>query len=610
MAKSIGLAIPDRSRPSKGAFDIRPRKVEDWVQNLPKANLGETARQVFHTLVETNKLKFSAADRTRFLEELRPTTQFVTEAMRKHFIGVAFPLPVKSRKVAAAAREINSEMAIGYKIALEDYLASRFLFTDKKLLAKLIHRAMTCLSRVLLTSYQVYAPYPRNIWSEIHKLYTYAETHKLLKTEISDRHHVFIKKSSIAAEYSRILLLYLASPYRLRQGEAAKVFDTLERWTPQCHLYRIKQDQAVHGYFAVNIQSDEPPRNIALVNANCTVDACRTLDCELLADTIRDEIVNNKDIAETTITGIEMSRPQISHDLMRRLLTAWGIIAKRGFPRTEKYERVLVSIGLNASHQIITDSGRRRNPNARSRNTDQSSVSGTYSKKAIYDSAEVADLNTRQPDVWNLVYPTKISSFKTLDEEKVATVAKGNREDVTYHAESWAILNESANGYCIQNKEGTGATVQVGEIISVRRVGDGHSWKWGIGVIRWMKYDDESGLTLGVEMLTPDAAAVGVRASAEGLDNNTYQRTLMLPELPAINQPSTLITAPVPFRIGHHVTLKVLGKEMSIKFSNLIQNTGLFAQFEYEIIEKPKLPKDDINKWPDDKDFGNVWSEI
>lgn len=604
MSNMLGLEVADRQKPPKGAFNIRPNKVEKWLAELPKANVGETAKLVFHTLIETNRLKYAYKDRARFLEELRPTTQFVTAAMRKHFVGTSFPLPKKSQRVAAATREIYSQLAMGYIICVEDLLEKSVLFTDKKLLVTLIHRAMACLSRVLLTSYQIYSPYPEKIWTKIHKLYAYAEENKLLRTEVTDNQRVFIKKSSISEEYSRILLLSLASPYRLRQGEVHKVHNTLERWTIKSHLFQIKQDEIVQGYFAVNLKLDNPPRNIALVNKDCNPADCRTLDTEILADTIRDEIQNTKDAGQTTITGIEMSSPELSHDLLRRLLTAWAVIAKRNFPRSEKHERVLVAIGLSASHQIMCDSARRRSPKARSRTNDKPNP---FSGKSHYDSADVNNASMTQPDVWNLVYPTELSKgYTPLDVDKVSRVAN-KKEELLYHAESWAILNESASGYCIQNKSNNQTAVQVGELMSIRRSGDGHTWKWGVGVIRWMKYSEDTGVTLGIEMLTPNAAAVGIKAVIDDADVD-YQRTLMLPELNAINQPNTIITNPLPFRVGQQLKLKIIGKEIKIKLSKQLQNTGLFAQFQYEMLDS-NHPNDESD-WKKESDFNQVWSII
>ncbi|MDH5778845.1 MAG: molecular chaperone, partial [Gammaproteobacteria bacterium] len=67
----LALDLPAREKPDKSAFDIRPRKLEAWIGNLPRANLGETARQVYKAIKETNHLSFNHTDRAHFLELMR-----------------------------------------------------------------------------------------------------------------------------------------------------------------------------------------------------------------------------------------------------------------------------------------------------------------------------------------------------------------------------------------------------------------------------------------------------------------------------------------------------------------------------------------------------------
>jgi hypothetical protein len=91
------LQIPARHEPVSGSRDIRPKQVEDWINGLPLANLGETARQVYNALIEINALNIASEDRQRVLEQLRPTTHYIVDALKKHYVGHAFPLAAKSR---------------------------------------------------------------------------------------------------------------------------------------------------------------------------------------------------------------------------------------------------------------------------------------------------------------------------------------------------------------------------------------------------------------------------------------------------------------------------------------------------------------------------------
>lgn len=622
MSKPLGLLVPKRQKPDKDAFSIRPRKVEQWIEALPKANLGETARQVYKVLLEINQYDLPHQERTRFLESLREIVQYITDSMRKHFIGVAYPLPEKNQKIAAATREILIAMTIGYKIAFEDALSNNFLFQDKKQLALLIHRAISYSGRTLLTSYQIYAPYPPKLWAEMHKLYAYADAHKLTRSNIADYQHMYVDKSTIKSEYLRNMLLWLTSPYRLRQGEVTKVYNTLERWVHYCNVVKpaYPEDPAADGDFGINLGKDQPPCRIAQNNFNCSPANCRVLDTSKLAQRIRHDIKKSEDVGSTTLTGIDMGRQDLSHDLLRRLLIAWGIEAKRGFPRTSKQEAVQVAIGLSAIHQYLTNH----------REQSEQNPNDPFVQRAEFQSNVVKNLSDESPDVWNMVYPDgkDVDLTKIVTEELAATTKqsttpanslysseKEQKQPDPSLAGSWLMINESASGYCLEYAEGNSTQAQVGELVGIRRRNTQHSWKWGIGVIRWMKFNTRQEMQLGIEMLNPDAAAIGLRAAASDSGKYQYQRTLLLPEIPAIKQSATLITAPVPWRVGNKLMLNILGKDVRVALTHLVQNTGLFAQFQFEFMDNVK-PKEYIDQEgqqedrPDEKDFGLVWSSI
>ena len=618
MSKPLGLSIPIRQKPGKDAFSIRPRKVEQWIDALPKANLGETARQVYKVLIETNQLEFPHQDRSRFLESMREVVQYITDSMRKHFIGVAYPLPEKNQKIAAATREILIAMTTGYKIAIEDTLSSNFLFQDKKHLAMLIHRAITYTGRALLTSYQVYAPFPPKLWAEMHKLYAYAESHKLNRIAIADYQHMYVNKSSVKAEYLRNLLLWLTSPYRLRQGEVTKVYNTLERWVQYCDIIKPTNpdNPQAEGQFGINLGKDLPPSPIGQSNFQCPPANCRVLQTSKLADRVRHDIQQSEDVVTTTLTGIDMGRPDLSHDLLRRLLIAWGIETKRGFPRTTKQEAVQVAVGLSAIHQFLSHHDQQT----------QRSHKDPFAHRAEFESSIVKNLSDENPDIWNMVFP----SGEDVDLTKIVT------EELTLSGEqrprsfspplfspdkqqkqpdiglgSWLIVNESASGYCLEYAQGNGTKAQVGEVVGIRRQTNRQSWKWGIGVIRWMKFNNQNEMQLGIEMLNPDAAAIGLRTAASNGKDYSYQRTLLLPEIPAINQPATLITAPVPWRVGNKLMLHILGRDLAVELRRLVQNTGLFAQFQFEFLESEKSKQhSEQDERQDDQDFGQVWTSI
>ncbi len=161
---TLALRIPERSAASVDTFLSKPKEVEEWVKRLPMANVGETSRQVFKTLVEFNRLEISSPTRIKVAELFRQPVSYISNNLRKYYFDVSFPLSAKNRKIAVLSRELYSELAITYKIFIEHTISGKSKKFDKKLLIISIHRVIHYLSLTLFQSVIIYDPYPKQIW--------------------------------------------------------------------------------------------------------------------------------------------------------------------------------------------------------------------------------------------------------------------------------------------------------------------------------------------------------------------------------------------------------------------------------------------------------------
>ena len=612
VGKIIGLDVPSRSRRDRASFSIRPRKLSAWIDALPRANLGETAKQLYTVLQQTNQLNYSYQERINFLETLREPVDYGTRSMKKHFIGVSFPLTEKSQQIAFITKELYSCMATGYKIALEDMLAKNLIIFNKKPLATLTHRSISYIGQYFLTAYQSYSPFLNKHWDELHKLYRFAEKRKLLKTKINDELNAYVTKTSLATEYARILLLSLSSPYHLRQGESGKVFDALERWLNQPIIRPLNDNDKDQGKFIDNLERAQAPCALSLALTKGITDASqlRIIETQAIAEKIEYELKNNEDIGTATLTNIDITRPELSHDLLRRLLIAWGVASKRHFPRSNKNEEVKITVGLSAAHQYITQ---------KAQAMDNGKYTNKYNHRAHFESTEIKinlkDPNATSNDVWGLIYPEELTGLEPLVEQELSLqdsdhvdLNSAEPEAKQYKADDWLIINESAKGLLINNKEELKNKAQVGELVSIRRKAGERAERWSIGVIRWLKSNQDQSLQMGIETLNPNGAAVGIRPA--GMPDAPLQRTLMLPELKNLKQPACLITSPVQWREGNKITINMLGKDIPATLTKPVQNTGLFAQFQFEINQQPESERVQVQTTEKEQDLNQIWSSI
>lgn len=563
------------------------------------ANIGETARLLFGALDELNHLDIPSQQRLKALEMLYKPVLYVTDRMKRHFIDQALPLTQKNLKIAHLSRKMSQSLATGYKILVSEQ-AVRTGRGDSRLLATAIHRALKQLGLVLLKTYQVYEPYPASIWLEVHTLYRYAESNNLHRIAVARGEQDEKGAATVADAYKQILLLALACPYRLRHGEAEAVYAALDEWAPLSELQPL--DEHPKALFSTNLDSDQPPRYLSMRTVSEDGSAVRVLHSRRLAERVRDTLSGK------TGTGEGSSlRPAT----LRRLMLAWGVMPKRRFSRVKDHDEVIVAMGLSSIHYFV--SGEVAFNNA-SIDVECFKGLGAMPSPPLQEPAHYRVRPTSQdagkaPDMWEMSYRIEGERDPSPTEVAVARAAAGLRIDTSHCAQNWKMVNVSAGGYCMlwDNAETTRA--QVGELLGIREERDPDTFHWRLGVIRWLKYEGRRGLELGVQMLSPGATAIAARRD-DGSEpgDQKYARGLLLPEIASIQQRASLVLPSPPFKVGDTAIANCHGKDVRIKLTELVENTGSFAQFQFESLgeilpagrARPKTS-------PDPGEFDDIW---
>lgn len=583
----IGLTIAERHTPTKQSFDYRSTSVDKWIQSLPVGNIGETARQVYSALYEVNRLKISWKDRQKFLEHLRESVQYVQNSLVKRYTGMPLPLPSKTQRIAALSQTLYLEMALGYKTAIEEMLGSSFLTRDNKALTELLHRAVRYLSQAILTAYQIYAPHPVNTWFELHMLFLHAEHKKLHQTPVRDRLNEVMQESSIARLYKQILLLALTSPYRLRQGAAEQLYNTLSRWAGHAHIIPYNSPAAGEALFVVHLDSDHAPDYQAFNHRDCNTELCRLVDTRQLSHILQEEL---------KLQVEERKKGPISPDLMLKLIRSWGVAPKRHFSRNESESQIEVVVGSSMLHQALAH---------------QLGDARQYSQRASYSSKNVHDIS--QPsgdDIWDIFASKKIQKGYVEYEASQQPPPPPEKEVVDLGIQQWSIRNESAGGYRLVLPKEQHSKVQVGELLGLRSHEGSHLWE--VGVVRWLRQPDDGGLEMGVQVLGPEALPVTVRNIQSGGKAAQYQYALLLQAIPTIGQPASLITPIMLFSPGNEVHLHMPGKETRVILQEKIQDSGSFVQFRFR--PKPdeglrRSEEESLSEKPH-KTFSSLWKEL
>lgn len=612
---NLHLHTPARTVAPEDSILIRPSQVEAWVSALPMTNLDETARHLFKTIVEFNRLDIPPPARIKVAELFRRPIGYIAESLRRYYFDEAFPLSAINRKAAVLSRELYSELALTYKIFIENLLANPSAKAHEKLLIIAIHRAIRSLLWVLYQSAIVYDPYPRKTWKDIHQLYAYAEKNQFHETPVKGDEPDGAS-STISNIYLQALLFSISAPYHLRQREIEHVFLQLSAWSKRVKLSVPKYQIAPSGknLFVAKLESDMPPTHVSLENEDIDSN-CRLLDTGRLIETFEDhydDLPSDSIHSDAiTITG------QAAKYLLRKLILALRSTHKRQFERTSLNLEFHNVVGLSTIHSILSigkiepipaqelekeepiDSemdwfesvdtrpltNTQRHPLIGSENPELSSPDRKEQGTMILAS----DIDA--PDFGNHFLPMS-------KEEKLDTLPE------TFTART---INECTGGYCIQWCGQNIPGIKVGEIFGIQSVFD--SSQVSVGISRWIKNIPGIGLHVGIQMISLTSKAVTISLADMDLFSDVSQKCLLLPELEVADQPTTLILPALPFKTGDSVLVKYGSDDGRVQLTHLMEISTSFARFQF-VEEDGATPKHILTEEEEERDFDSIWSDL
>jgi hypothetical protein len=516
----MNLELPQRNKPGNLSFNTDPAALTTWLNDLPLINTGKSLELVDSALGQINTLSIPTQNRQQALESFTPAVMVITGALKKKFLGKQLPLKDNTLLYATQALELCNKMAIGYRILAEDLGTTA---TKQPQLAIALHRALRHLSELLLTSYRIYIQYPAGLWKTINALYAVADANNLAQQPVTDSSLKEAQPSTIATVYKQILLLSLACPYRLRQGEIDLAYNTLINWAGASQLYRI-DERDTHGLFCVNLQSDNPPSYRALDNDN-TADT-RILDTKDMSGQLRGSLADNK------ASDIET---------LQRLMLAWGDMPKRQYARHPQDAPVKLAIGLNTIHQLALE------PALEASETDDNIRDKHYLQDPTFEGTTSITTGT-----------TYGQSFKQRVAPDANPLKGAYAADAPNSAqiESWKIADISAGGYCLLWDSDEVSCAKVGELVALIEKEHIDPDKWQLGTIRRMKFTEQNGLELGIQLLSPGARAIWAHPCKEGVKTGDKMQGILLPEIKAIKVEASLLLPSLPFRTGSMATVE------------------------------------------------------
>jgi hypothetical protein len=322
-----------------------------WLNSLPQADSNVVARELHRSLYTLNRIDLMPGTRQKILETYRNPVNTVSASIQSQLGQQPLPLMQDARLNAELVRELNREMAIGYKTVVADLHGTWRQRLFRKATALPVERALRYLGELLVHSYHVYMPYPPLVWLEVHELFRYAQQLRLenVPVEISGREGA--GTTSIKERYSQICLLGLCNPYRLPQGEAKKVHTFLYQWAGMADIHVPGATASQSGNFYIDLLRDGPPIISRQPVSAGMAKRVRVLDAASLVEKVKSFIrrLEQGEPASRMALGTECL-DSACLEMFRRVVRSWDEASLRHHNRSRGKGLVSVCIGVESAH--------------------------------------------------------------------------------------------------------------------------------------------------------------------------------------------------------------------------------------------------------------------
>ncbi|GAB7530747.1 hypothetical protein PS3A_31580 [Pseudomonas sp. 3A(2025)] len=583
------LRVPAPTQSSLTFCEASPRDLKRWISTLPKANLGEMARQLYQGLTELNLLVTPSANRLQLLELLRPEVYFVCKHLERHFLNQSIVLDERPRKVANLCQALQNHLATGYKLIIHR-IAPKYTRERATLFTTALQRALHCLNGPLVRASQLYCPVQDGLWLELHQMYQIARQYQLHNAQVPEPQALHVRSLSIEQTYVIALMMGNARCNQMRQLNIGKLAEALEAWSSQVQLQDAHKEGSL---FAVDPTADKPPRYRSLFGE------------ELIPQLLG---VNSLQLASAIHQYLELPAeqrgqaalsvpPGISTDLLQHLAVAWGDVAERTFQRTPGQGTLKLCLGMSALHYYLGG----RKSFSEQLQLPAASKPADFSLKLVNDN----------DDPWSQAFDTQrgntSSTLLPLEEIEYPQAegdADGSNAQHDFPTYELNIVNHSPGGYCLAWQKEVPSQLQAGEVIGLQ---DESGPGWSVAIVRWIRQVRSGGTQMGIELIAPFAQPCGMQLIGE-LQNSQYLRSLMLPEIRPMEKPPTVLAPRLPFKEGNKVMMNVNGDEKRAALKGRHIASASYNQFEYQIFEAPKVAGQDKSRTGEE--FESLWGTL
>ena len=526
---SLDLTVPALTGEASAA---QVQALGDWLDGLPQLNEGLAFDGLLDRLQAINRLACDPLQRSALAERFLGVVDYLVENHCRRCEQLEFPAGGVEQTQIDQIQRLLDEMAGSYKRVLVDLAAAKIGDATRDLARDAMLQAVRLLALRVLQSYVVYRDAPPGVWGELHRLYRHAEAIDVATVRVEH-----LADQSLGDVYRSVLLLALANPFHLMQGEVRVTYERLAKWALAARIRHPAEfpPEAPEVFYAnrcfVDLAADAPP-GFGMRPGQAPPRDARILELRPVTQVVEDRI------RQTVLKGQQLPmRERMERDMLRRLRNAWSGRPARSSERSIQSGDVRVVSGLRAIHHVLSRAAPFKPEE------DEISLHGNAFRSASKLSlVPLEDEPWRQQDTRSkleqgVLKPRGYSFDTELKEqdawqraERVGTLKSTQLEE---RLDSRLLNREgllqqrdvSAAGIGAQCGEESGLRFRVGDLVRIGETAAAEASS-GLGMVCWLRQSGPGRMTIGLNRIDGVATPLAVRG-VEGVGaGGDYHRAL------------------------------------------------------------------------------------
>ncbi|HMB56884.1 MAG TPA: hypothetical protein VKM35_06710 [Arenimonas sp.] len=468
--------MPDPQGRGAGQFHADARKVRSWVAALPRANAQAAQQELQQALENLAAQRLDGGQRLAAMEELRSAVFESIGLLQQQYAGSPLPLPPAKAQAAYQAEAFHLALAHGYRKAAVEICApaGNIPMLRGGSVSQALERAAWHYSRALSVAWRIYRAPDAGIWQGLHRVHSYAVEMKLEGKSVEDK--IAGAPVEIRTLYVQTLLMAVTNPLAFSQAEQDSLWQIAKSYAPRTSLLRQPPEENAP---VVPEDADRGPGPGAAGESHA-----QWLDMRVFSNEVDGALARQQDGFGEMVPARGMGI-RVSAEMLQRLKRAFGLAAARSHKRLGAGHELRTVVGLTSLHFHL----------AGMRDFDTFMRQTTQQVVHVVDRADWANTTTdlaRAP-----VY-------------------------------SATALDQSLGGYRMAWDNADQIRARVGELVGLTLAEGEDDPEWMVGVVRWLRYEANGGLSAGVELLSRRASAVGLRLHERDGSSRTPLRAVEL----------------------------------------------------------------------------------